>query len=224
MDWKISYALKLWTLWRKFTSGGHDTGFTISSAHIWDMKNWKAKPDECTKEIEMNLQLMGMISGEIKTIIPWYVPHDNLLEICYMYREKRYRILYDENITFPPYADVSQTPVFRMFDRDYSSIQVTMTECCDVIEDADSDGEESDVEVEFEEPDLHEIMVELRGPGASLFHQDVQYVVDWKTIRLWIKRFYLNYTELCSIFQDRFCGENNVLVTILWTDDGSETF
>ncbi len=247
MDWKEKLGTRLYKLWRTITVTKHPERkvkkFIFSKAFLWKMEHKISSPriEDCTDRVHfllkeskncLNLSNLYTISNT----------KDCILEVQYLYRGIGYRILYNNGITFPPYQEESQTPRFRMFEKDFKSIEIELfIEIDDSSPEKEEDLEQEEqeqkqqeqqnkqqeqiqkeqqkdqeIEVILDEPDMNQLMMQLRGPGV-LFHRDVPHACEWEEIKTWIKIFYLENTKLHYF-------ENNVGVKILWSNAVLETF
>lgn len=205
MNWKVRLGLKLFRLWRRWWPEAYaDPSWLLKSALQWDMRDWSEMPRDVTESLRCSLSVKPYAE-----IPPLSMPSNQLLQVSYMFRNTEYTVLFCEGITLPPYTQDSQTPGFRMFTRDVSEIDI------ELLQDSSFDVSQ-EKEIEVEEPDMMQLMFQLRGPGL-LFHSDVPHVASWHQIRMWIKRFYLLQTGLK-------CSEEDIRVSILWSNGDMETF
>jgi len=207
MNWKIKMGTMMFKFWRNLTAPQDkeriSNEFYFVSATFWNF--------DTGKMTDFTFKIQNLLEENSK--IRDHIFNDNsncIVEIRYRYRGLYYRILYNKIINFPPYVDDSQTPLIRLFSRDFSNISI------DLIEYETEIDQIIGKEIEIEEPDMNQLLIELRGPG-NLFHLDVSNCCQWDIICKWIKIFYLEFTKI------EFT-ENNIEVRILWSNGDEETF
>lgn len=65
--------------------------------------------------------------------------------------------------------------------------------------------------------DFHQLMFKLRGPGKTLFHQDVGGTITFCKLMRWVKRVYC-HRSIIDI------EEKDVEIDIHWTNGSTHTF
>lgn len=189
----INFFVNIFFFYRKIINyKKNENKFIINNINLWNLNN--GITINITKEVKKILNKKNYI--KLKNKYKNYI-----IEIQYKYKGNNYRILYQKEIFFPPYTHENETPSIKILKKDFKEINIIFKNL-------------NNNKINF---NLNNLLLELRGPGEILFHQNVLFCCNWNLICKWIKLYYIKNSNII-IF------ENDIIINILWTNNEQEVF